>query len=253
MGIRDERERIDVRPWYTYDISNEATLGFRLQYTDVSYEEKLAGLLNDYTNLRGNIDFSRQWSQRNTVLFGVTYRTYEAEGSDAVSGYGVSGGIERLLSEKSTLRIVAGLENTETADGESEVDPVGEITLLRQLETTRLLAQYRHVVSGGGSGNLSTRHIININFTRDLTERVSAGLGVRAYSSKTTQGQAITLDERDYVQLRATFVWNFTETFAFEGNYRYTVMDRELLGESANSNNITFWFNWRPNGFSSSQ
>jgi hypothetical protein len=157
------------------------------------------------------------------------------------------------LSEKTTLRIIAGLENTEVADGIDEVDPVGEITLVRQLETIRLLAQYRRVVSGGGSGNLTARDIININFIRNLTDKVSAGIGVRAYSTKSQQEGIGTLDERDYVQFRAQFVWNLSASFSFEGNYRYTVLDRANLGESANSNNITFWLNWRPSGYSSAR
>jgi hypothetical protein len=151
------------------------------------------------------------------------------------------------------LRLIVGLENTDVIGGNSEIDPVGEITLTRRLETIKLLAQYRRVVSGGGTGNLTARDIININFTRELNERVSAGIGVRAYSTKSRQEGVGTLDERDYVQLRAQVVWNLSRTFSFEANYRYTVLDRVNLGESANSNNITFWMNWRPSGYSSAR
>jgi hypothetical protein len=253
VAIADERQRLEIAPGFSYNVSEASTLGVDVRYADVSYERKLAGLLNDYTNARANLTFRRDWSTRNTAILGATYRTYEAEGSDEINGYGVFGGFERLLSEKTTLRIIAGLENTEVADGIDEVDPVGEITLVRQLETIRLLAQYRRVVSGGGSGNLTARDIININFIRNLTDKVSAGIGVRAYSTKSQQEGIGTLDERDYVQFRAQFVWNLSASFSFEGNYRYTVLDRANLGESANSNNITFWLNWRPSGYSSAR
>jgi hypothetical protein len=253
VQIRGDRERIELFPSYSYQVSDASTIGFDVRYTDVSYEQQLAGLLNDFENTRANLKFSRAWSPLNTAVFGVTYRTYQASGSDSVSGYGVSGGIERRLSEKTRLRVIAGLENTELIGAESEVDPVGEITLTRQLETIRLLAQYRRVISGGGSGNLTNRDVININFTRDLTEKVAAGIGVRAYSTKSRRNTGATFDERDYVQLRAQFAWNFTETFQLEANYRYTVLDRGTIGESANSNNISLWFNWRPTGYSSTR
>ena len=251
--ISDERQRVNIVPSYNYTISDSSTMGVVLNYSDVSYERQLAGLLNDYTNLRANLNYGRKWSARNTALFGLTARQYEAEGNDSVNGYGLSIGIQRLLSEKTTLRMIVGVENTEVIGGEGEIDPVGEITLSRQLETIRLLAQYRRVVSGGGSGNLTTRDVININFTRDLTELVSAGIGVRAYSTKSRQEGLVTLDERDYVQLRAQVAWNLSRTFSFEINYRYTVLDRVNIGESANSNNITAWFNWRPSGYSSAR
>jgi hypothetical protein len=253
LAISDERQRVDVLPTYTYNISDAATMGINVRYSDVTYDRQLAGLVNDYTNVRANLNFGRSWSPRNTALFGLTYRTYQADGSDSVSGYGVNGGIERLLSEKTILRLIVGLENTDVIGGNSEIDPVGEITLTRRLETIKLLAQYRRVVSGGGTGNLTARDIININFTRELNERVSAGIGVRAYSTKSRQEGVGTLDERDYVQLRAQVVWNLSRTFSFEANYRYTVLDRVNLGESANSNNITFWMNWRPSGYSSAR
>jgi hypothetical protein len=251
--ISDERQRVNVIPSYTYDISDAATFGIDMRYSDVSYERQLAGLINDYTNLRANLTFGRSWSARNTALFGLTARRYEAEGSDAINGYGLNIGVRRLLSEKTALRMILGVENTEIIGGDGDIDPVGEITLTTQLETIRLLAQYRRVVSGGGSGSLSNRDIININFTRDLTELVSAGIGVRAYSTKSRQEGLVTLDERDYVQLRAQLAWNLSRTFSFEINYRYTVLDRVNIGESANSNNISAWFNWRPSGYSSAR
>ncbi len=253
VQIRGDRERIDIFPAYSYQLSDASAIGFDIRYTDVSYEQQFVGLLNDFENTRANVRYSRDWSARTKAIFNVTYRTYEAAGSDSVSGYGVSGGIERRLSEKTRLRVIAGLENTDLIGGDSEVDPVGEITLTRQLETIRLLAQYRRVISGGGSGNLTNRDVININFTRDLTQKVGAGIGVRAYSTKSRSNSGATFDERDYVQLRAQFFWNLTETFQFEANYRYTVLDRQTIGESANSNNISLWMNWRPTGFSSTR
>jgi hypothetical protein len=92
---------------------------------------------------------------------------------------------------------------------------------------------------------LNARDSINLNFTRELNERISAGLGVRAYQT-TALENAVNFDERDYLQLRAQFTWNMTQTWSLEANYRYTFSDREVLGESANSNNVTIWLNYRP-------
>ena len=252
VAISDERQRVDIIPTYTYDISDVATMGINIRYSDVSYGGEFAGLINDYTNVLANLNFSRSMSARNTALFGLTAGKYEADGSEAVSGYGINGGLQRLLSEKTTLRMIIGVVNTETTDGDSSTDPVGEITLTRRLETINLLAQYRRVVTGGGTGNLTARDIININFTRELTERVSAGIGVRAYSTTALrEGAGNAFDERNYVQLRAAVAWNLSRTLSFEVTYRYTVLDRVNLGESGNSNNIRLWFNWRPSGYSS--
>ena len=57
----------------------------------------------------------------------------------------------------------------------------------------------------------------------------------------------LTIDERNYVQLRAQFIWNITNAFATEFDYRYTFQDRSALPESSNSNQINLWFVYRPN------
>jgi hypothetical protein len=89
--------------------------------------------------------------------------------------------------------------------------------------------------------------MINLNFSRRLNDRITAGIGVRAYTTTALEEGTFTIDERDYLQLRGQFIWNLSRTFALEANYRYTILNRELLGEAANSNNIMVFLNWRPN------
>ena len=103
--------------------------------------------------------------------------------------------------------------------------------------------------TASGAGRMAERDAININLTRQLHDRFSTGLGVRAYTSKpidfTGAGSAF---GRDYVQLTARFTWNITRTFAFQTSYRYTILNREVLGESANSNQVLAWLIFRPAG-----
>jgi hypothetical protein len=124
------------------------------------------------------------------------------------------------------------------------------MSIIRRLETIRLMALYRRSVSSSGSGNMSERDSISVNFTRDLTERFDAGLGVRAYQSRPINLSGINLRgfKREYLQLTARFTWNITRTFALRTTYQYTVSNRQNLGESANSNQITAWLIFRPAG-----
>ena len=119
---------------------------------------------------------------------------------------------------------------------------------MRRLQTITFLAQYRRGISGGGAGTLSSRDEINLNLTRRLNERISAGLGVRAYATNALEGDVVNFDERDYVQMRAQFIWNLTRTWFIDVNYRYTFLNRQIIGESANSNDLTIWLSWRPTG-----
>ena len=190
--------------------------------------------------------FARAWSPRNTLILTGTYRQFEEDGGDELTGAGLSAGIERTLSETTRFRAVVGVEDTDPGTVESEANWVANVSLTRHLQTITMLAQYRRTISGGGGGNLSIRDSINLNFSRRLSERISAGLGVRAYQTNALSDAIATFDERDYIQLRSQFTWHLTQTWSLEANYRYTFMNRRALSESANSNNVTIWLNYRP-------
>ena len=252
IGIRDNRDRFQFIPDYTYKLSSVSTLGFGLNYTVVAYDEGFGGFLNDYTDLKAKFSYRRTLSERNTAIYEGTYLSYDPENRDTANGYALNVGVEHRLSEKTVLRVLVGGEVTEVLPGQRESNPVANISLIRRLETITLLAQYQRVISGGGGGSLATRDILNLNLTRRLNDKISAGLGVRAYSTTPLQG-TIGIEERDYVQLRARFIWNLSRTIALEANYRFTLLQRTVLGDSANSNNIVFSLNWRPSRFSNSK
>jgi hypothetical protein len=245
--LRDNRQRLEVVPYYSYRLSNISSLGLDASYVDVTYDEGLMGLLNDYTNARGNVTYRRDWSQRNTAILTGTYRQYESEGREAIDSYGISGGFENRFSEKTVFRATVGAENTQLDTGKNVVEPVANISIVRRLETITMFAQYRRVISGGGGGSLTARDMINLNFTRRLSDTISSGIGVRAYTTTALEEGTITVDERDYLQLHGQFTWNLSRTISLEANYRYTILNRQLLGEAANSNNIMVFLNWRPN------
>jgi hypothetical protein len=236
IASRNTRETLRLWPAWTYRMSEISSFSARLNFTDTSYDDRIPGVYTDYSNARADLSYQRRWSPRNTAILNGFYREYMPELGDDGTGFGFQAGFQRSLTEKTQLRALAGVE---------EINWVADVSLSRRLQTITLLAQYRRSISGGGSGTLYARDAINLNFTRRLNERISAGLGVRAYQT-TALENTVNFDERDYLQLRAQVTWNMTQTWSLEANYRYTFSDRELLGESASSNNVTVWLTYRP-------
>jgi hypothetical protein len=246
VSILGSRDKIQIVPTWTYRVSKASSFAVRLDYTDVQYDEVFADLLQEYTNARANISYLHAWSPRNTAILTGTYRQYEAEGGNEYSSTGFNAGFERALSETTQFRAALGMEDTEREAAGSDLNWVADVSLVRRLQTITVLAQYRRTISGGGAGTLSARDQININFTRRLNDYISAGLGVRAYQTNPLDDEVVNFDERNYVQLRALFTWNMTRTWFLQADYRYTILDRVQFGESANSNNVTIWLNYRP-------
>lgn len=249
VQLRGDRNKFQIRPSWAFAWTDRSTSTVRLNYRDVSYDDVL--LLTDYTDMQLTLDYRLDFSRKTTGFVTGTTRIYEADDNfGEFDSNALSVGFETRLSPTLLLRAKAGAENvTSPISGLDETRPIGELTFIRRLETIRLLAQYRRSVTSSGRGGMSSRDAVNLNFTRLLGERFEAGVGVRAYSSKPIS--VLPGDDsfgRDYLQLTALFAWNITRTFAFRTQYRYTVVDREILGESANSNQVMVWFEFRPMG-----
>jgi hypothetical protein len=249
VQLRGDRRKLVLRPVWAFDWSDKSTSVVRLNYRDVTYEDVL--FLSDYIDMQLMLDYRLDFSRKTTGFVAGTARHYEA---DQVLGEfdsnALNVGFESLLSPTLRVRARVGAENVKSPiSGLDETRPIGELTFIRRLETIRLLAQYRRTVTSSGGGRMSTRDAFNLNFTRLLGERFDAGFGVRAYSTKPIAllpGED--LFGRDYLQLTALFNWNITRKFAFRTMYRYTWVDRKILGESANSNQVMIWLDFRPMG-----
>ena len=245
--LSGDRSKWRISPFWDYQLSNISTIGADIDYRDVRYEDVLAGLLTDYTDARLNLNYRREFSNVQTGLLTVSARRYDTVATlSDITGYGLMVGFKRALSEQMSLTAMIGFEDTQQSGLDFDPEPVGYVNLVRNLETIRMFAQYRRSVSAGGAGNLSIRDSLNVNFLRRLNEKISAGLGVRAYQSRGVGG-SVSIDDRDYVQLQSTFLWYVSTSFVIEATYRYTVSDRSAtIGERSNSNQINLWFTYQP-------
>ena len=243
FGTRDE---FRIAPYWNHRLSNTSTLRAQLDYIDVSYDD-VDDLLNDFTDTRLNLSYRRSLSNVTTAVFTLTGRKFDTTRTENdIDGIGALVGVEHSLSEKTRVNAMIGVEDTDQGDIDTDPEVVGTIGIRRQLETIRMFAQYRRTITASGAGRLSARDTINVNFSRRLNEKVTAGLGVRAYQTNGLGGAAI--DDRRYVQLHSSFAWYLTRSFIIEADYRYTVLDRsEVTGERSNSNRVNLWFVYQPN------
>jgi hypothetical protein len=250
VGLGGDRDRLILRPSWTYRWSDVSSTRLQVDYRAVDYNETFL-FLQPYTDTTLLANYRYGFSKRTSGFVEGSVRHYEDDAFSEFDTIGMGIGLETQLTPTFRIRARVGAEEVESAiTGISKTLPVGELTFIRRLETIRLLAQYRRTVSSTGSGTMSERHAINVNFTRDLTERFEAGLGVRAYQNNPVNLSGLDIQgfEREYLQLTARFTWNITRTFALRTTYQYTVSNRQNLGESANSNQIVAWLIFRPTG-----
>ncbi len=189
------------------------------------------------------------------VVFRASARSYEPDNAGVdVDGLAVSIGVDRKLTETTRFRAEVGVEETEPAGGESDSNVVWDINLVKNLETVRLLAQYRGSMNAGGAGRVTARNEFNLSVKKVFfPERLEGGLGVRAYTTDQLSSDPGTVDERDYAQFRAQLTYAMTRIFSVQADYRYTYIDRSTTAGSDNSNSIVLWLIYQPTAMTTSR
>ena len=251
VNTSQRRERFRIAPRWTYRFSDISSLENELSYQQTSYDE-VEGLqqLFDFTNISFRMQYRRKMSARNTAIFRLSARDYN---SDRFAGdrrsYELAAGFVRNVSQTTQFRARVGIESVEREDvglpTESiDPQPTLELTLNRRLETIDFLAQYWKRVNASGRGTLTARDELYLRFARRLNDRVSVGLGARAFTTETISGFA---NSEDYVQLRGQVVWRVSRSFSMQADYRHTVIDRGRVDGAADSNRFTLWLSYQPN------
>ncbi len=245
--LEGTRNKWRLSPGWSYRVSNISAFSADLDYFDVQYEDEVSGLLSDYTDARLSLNYGRGFSNVSTALLTVTGRRFDTTArSRDITGYGVLAGLEHDFSEQVTVTAMIGLEDTDQSGFDSDPEVVGHVTLRRNLDTIRMFARYRRAIVASGGGRLTIRDAFNLNFRRRMNERITAGLGIRAYHSEGI-GADVSIDDRNYIQLQSTFRWFVSTSTVIEASYRYTISDRSAsLGERANSNQINLWLVYQP-------
>ena len=242
------RTKWRMSPYWVYQLSNLSSIGADFNYVDTQYDDVFAGILTDYSDARLSLNYRRSLSNVTTWGISLTGHTYDSESlAEEINGYGLLARMEHALSEKTRVAASIGFEETDESGGETGSKVVGIVRLTRNLETIRLFAEYRRSVHGSGAGTVSVRDSLNVNFRRRLSEKITAGLGVRAYQTDALS-RTIGGENRNYIQLQSNLTWYLSRSFVIEANYRYTVVDRDVaLGGHANSSRVSLWFIYQPN------
>ncbi|MEX2494963.1 MAG: hypothetical protein WD448_02685 [Woeseia sp.] len=242
----ERRDRLRISPQWRQELTERLYLDTRYVYTDTSYDEDAFGPLRDYTDHRITAGLGNQFSERTRGYVSGTARRFDSDRGNDVDGVGVSAGVETDLSQTTRFQIEAGVENTDRSEGGSDSNVVGNVSVLRRLETVRLLAQYRRNISAGGAGRVTARDSLALSANKQFSERMSAGLGIRAYQTDGLGDEAVTFQERDYAELHAEFSYALTRTMLVEADYRHARLDRTGMEGRADGNSIILWLVYRP-------
>jgi hypothetical protein len=252
------RQRLWIAPQWRYDFSERSAIAAKVIYTDMDYEDIIAGSHTPYTDARLEASLIRGFSTRTRAYVKASARRYERDDQPVgapkeVDGYTYSIGLERGLTETTRFRAEIGVEESKPEIGESDTNAVWDFNLRNKLETVTVLAQVKRSINASGTGRISLRDSFNLSLKKQFSERTEGGLGIRAYTTEQLKGDSDTFDERDYAQFRAQLAYALSRTLWVEADYRYTWIDRSTASGSGKANSIVLWFNYKPTAMTASR
>lgn len=243
---RVRRETLNLKPSWTYAITerDDVTLGF--EHTDVSYDQGNQLGLVDYDYNTVSVAGVHALSEVDRVSATAIASRFEAGQVRASStDYGVLIGYERDFTETLTASAAAGLRQTRVRSASTGVPSKSDDTgllvnlgLSKRLERGTLDLTYNRSISPTGTGSVVERDALSANITHRFTQRLTGVLSGDLLWDDDTSGQNSSL-QRQLSRLRARLQWRWTRELSLVGAYRYTRQEREARGTEADSHAFT--------------
>lgn len=248
---RKQRNRVNLRPDWTWQMTERSALSLGYQYTDVSYQDGRAAGLLDYRNHAVFSSLQHDLSARDRVTGTLMYQQYRPSPStQQADTTSLQAGYTHLFSE--TLRGTAGVG---VARIESQGLPTGDRTTTRslgnlsvgkQFETGMMSARLSREVAPSGSGGLAQTDRAGLEWTGKLQETLSLRLAGAAYRTRFVDVTVPGSNDSTYYQLEPRLTWNATREWALETGYNYARQKHELNPTAATGNTVyvNAIYNW---------
>ncbi|HFD80743.1 MAG TPA: hypothetical protein ENK05_10190 [Gammaproteobacteria bacterium] len=265
---RKNRKSYIASPTWRYNLNQRTSLDLGYSFTFVDYSASEETGLVDYQSNNFQVSLGRILNQRSTGSVTVGFTTTGNDvNTDSTYAY-FQGGGSYEFSETLNASAFAGVRRTETKFKERIFvgfdpndnplfEPVGE-TISNSDWGGTFSASLNKKFLRGDTGLTASRNISNstsgilINVTRvtlkntyRFSERLSSGLTLQYYHSKSSNAAATNLN-RDYYTVNPSLTWRFTRAWRLSASYRYRVQTYDEGGGNATQNvaYLTLHYQW---------
>ncbi|NEX20599.1 outer membrane beta-barrel protein [Thiorhodococcus mannitoliphagus] len=245
VQVNKRRERVSVRPSWSYKMTSRLDARAGLSYQEVSYEDVELIPLFNYSFTTADLTLIYAWSERATTFGRASYAKYDADQVDTASNsLGVEIGADYLLSESMSLSTLAGLRNTNaetpTLFGIEETEnsgPLFQLELKKSFDRGLLRLGADRSLVPSSSGTLLDTTALEASIDYELAPRWSFLFSARGYRNRAPDGESSGYD-RDYLSLIPRLRHKLTEALSVDLSYRYRWQKYDDREKGAASNAV---------------
>jgi predicted porin len=234
-------------PFYSYSLSEIDSVSVNFSYIQREYS---TDEFRDNETKSIATSWQRQFSERLIGYTSFSYSNYqsgESVNSTENDNYNLSVGVSYDLSEKWSLNGNVGvryLDSKTGIDSQSTSGSSFDLTANYQSELGRLSISALRRISPSSSGDVNEQDIYNVDWSSDLTERLSAGISSRYI--ETTSATENSNIKRENFNISPNLSWKLSPKATIELSYRYRQQKRtEQETAKGNSMSLTLSYDFQ--------
>lgn len=251
--VNRQQFRVDVRPSWSYSLSQRASIGASLDYIEVLYDDTSGTFLNNYRAGSLALSVGYRVSERASVNAVGSYGRYVSQGGEnETQNFSFQAGGEYWFSELWVGNLLFGLRQTETRSGgggggdlvERSVGPSYSLGVNRTFRRggNLQLRAVRELATSGFAGVLDTTSLL-LRLRYPVDDRLSVDLVGRAFRNREPGGERSVTD-RTYMAGEMQFAYRMHRSWKITLGYRHRWQDRDANPGTAQGNALSLTLAW---------
>ena len=238
ITINEDRERVRLSPYLAFQVSERNTLQFNVVDTEVSYTGGNLVGRTGYDDTVMSAGIYRTVDARNSLAAVLTVDKFRAgQNQNVTDTVTVEGSFTRPVSELWSFTLGAGVLRSDFEFRDTALRLINRATtdytlrtgFRKRAERSSINIDFRRNVYPSSTGFAAVRREVLLYLTHDLSQRVTAGFGIRANETESL-GDVSEQDNRDYLRAELGFEWALKEVLFLGAGYDYTRQDFTFVG-----------------------
>ncbi len=239
FGEDVKRQRIDVRPSFTYKLTERWQMGLGYQFLSTFFDNP-----DDLPDSRKSADFSRHgiagrlsapFTEKDKLVSFLaasrfqSEKRFEGDQERTTDNYQLQVGLRHEFDETMSFTLTAGGRYTVfdvsggNAGQDSETSDTGYVARLNAFKKTGLTTfdvNLEHNLSPSGVGDQVLNDELNFEIVRKLTEFVSVSLFTRVFQNESIGSQKSSSNRRSLL-VQPSLSWTLAEAWSLVASYEY--------------------------------
>ena len=245
--VDNRRLVAELRPSFDFDLSQKRLLTLQGGYTDVRFDDQIAGSQVDFNVATVSAGLVTRISPINSLTVRVRGTQYDIATRDSSSGVGAELQWDKRTSEDTRAYVRVGGQQVETFFGDKEnawLLGAGTSWIFGRNE---LFLDAARNVGPSSSGFIVTRDQLRLRWTRAITPRLSFLAGLRGTHDEDFENiPFFTFAERSYASGDLGVQWRWQEEFSVRAEYDYTWQEFQDATESSRSSGFMISMIYQP-------